>query len=173
MTVFDADTQETSYGIWHLDGLPHIFDTHRAKGRYIATLELLTELAHPLRIRPDVLRGFGLRARRQGLLPLPYSTCFFRGNLHVYVFSGSVRGFDLATVGSSSAESEERLRRKVDVLRPTAPKAVLQAQRDLLEGRRPVRHREDLEVLLRRWVRDGNTERKGTKGAERPGTARL
>ncbi len=28
ITVFDAESQETSYGIWFLDDLPFIFDAH-------------------------------------------------------------------------------------------------------------------------------------------------
>jgi len=44
LTVFDAETQETSYGIWFLNGPPYIFDLHRRRGRYVATIELLTEV---------------------------------------------------------------------------------------------------------------------------------
>jgi len=56
--VFDADTQETSYGICFLDGLPYIFDTHRMGVRYVATIELLTEVVEPVRVSRDRIRRF-------------------------------------------------------------------------------------------------------------------
>src|SRR2546427_383874 len=34
VTVFDAETQETSYGICVLDDRPYIFDTHRERSSY-------------------------------------------------------------------------------------------------------------------------------------------
>ncbi|HYU07381.1 MAG TPA: hypothetical protein VEM77_09420 [Thermoplasmata archaeon] len=50
ITVFDAESRETSYGIWFIDDFPFIFDTHGKDRRYVATIELLTELVTP---RPD------------------------------------------------------------------------------------------------------------------------
>jgi len=105
--VFDADTQETSYGICFLDGLPYIFDTHRKGVRYVATLELLTEVVQPVRVSRDRIHRFGRDAREAGLLPIPYTACFSKRNLHVYAFSGLVRGFDLAAIGDTAAESEQ------------------------------------------------------------------
>src|SRR6266511_4939419 len=73
ITVFDAENQATSYGIWFLDDLPFIFDTHRKDGRYVATIELLTEVVTPVRIPPARVCRFGAACRDLGLLPLPYS----------------------------------------------------------------------------------------------------
>ncbi len=150
MIVFDAETQETSYGIALIGGLPYIFDTHRHRGRFVATIELLTEVVQPLRISASQVRHFGRSARTHGLLPIPYSACFFRENLHVYAFSGPVRGFDLAAIGSSLESAERRLLRRAEALWPEVPGPIARAQRDMLGGRRRVRHEADREVLLRR-----------------------
>jgi hypothetical protein len=147
LRVFDAETQETSYGIWILEGLPYIFDTHRSHGRFVATIELLTEVVQPLRVGRDWIRRFERDARRTGLLPIPYSGCFFKANLHVYSFSGPIRGFDLAAAGRTAADSERTLRRRAERLWPRIPEGLRKAQRDLLIGRRPARYPADLEVL--------------------------
>jgi len=149
VTVFDAETQETSYGICVLDGLPYIFDTHRKDRFYVATIELLTEVVTPVRISMERVRAFCRDARAHGLLPIPYSSCFFKGNLHVYSFSGPVRGFDLATVGPAVAQCEQNLVERVDGLWPDVPPAIARAQTELIRGRRRARHAADLEVLLR------------------------
>lgn len=150
VTVFDADAQETSYGFCVFDGLPHIFDTHRKDGFHVATIELLTEIVAPVRISADRVREFCRDARMCGLLPIPYSGCFFKKNLHVYSFSGPVRGFDLATVGTTVAQSERKLFDRLNVLRLHVPVAIARAQKELLRGRRHVRHGADMEVLIRR-----------------------
>ncbi len=129
LTVFDADTQETSYGICVFDGLPYIFDTHRKGTRYVATLELLTEVVEPIRVSRDRIRRFGRDARKAALLPIPYSACFFKANLHVYAFSGPVRGFDLAAIGATALQSERALMQRVTQLRSRVPAAIAQAQR--------------------------------------------
>jgi hypothetical protein len=149
LRVFDAETQETSYGIWLLDGLPYIFDTHRSQGRYVATIELLTEIVNPVRIGPAQILRFGHAACRRGLLPIPYSGCFFKENLHVYAFSGPVRGFDLSALGRSPADAERNLRREIEALWPQVPEALRRAQRELFTERRRVRYPADLEVLRR------------------------
>ncbi|TLZ67597.1 MAG: hypothetical protein E6K06_03930 [Methanobacteriota archaeon] len=149
VTVFDAETQETSYGICVLDGLPYIFDTHRKDRFYVATIELLTELVIPVRIPTKRVRAFCRDARAHGLLPIPYSACFFKGNLHVYSFSGPVRGFDLGTAGTTAAQSERNLMERLNGLWPDVPPAIARAQKELLRGRRRARHAADLEVLLR------------------------
>ena len=113
ITVCDAETRETSYGIWFLDDLPYIFDTHRKDRRYVATIELLTETVAPVRISPSRLLRFGAACRDLGLLPLPYTGCYFKENLHVYSFSGPVRGFDVAAAGHSVAGVERVLRNHV------------------------------------------------------------
>ena len=150
LTVFDADTQETSYGICFLDGLPYIFDTHRKGVQYVATLELLTEVVQPVQVSPDRIRRFGRDARGAGLLPIPYSTCFFKGNLHVYAFSGAVRGFDLAAIGPTALQSERALMQRANRLKSRVPASIARAQRELLEGKRRARHRADLGVLTAR-----------------------
>jgi hypothetical protein len=147
LTIFDAETQETSYGIERVDGLPFIFDTHRKDGAYVATLELLTEVATPVRVARSRIERLGRDARGAGLLPLPYSGCFFKGNLHVYAFYGPLVGYDLAALGTSVSAAEFRLRRGVASVWPRVPTDILRAQRDLLRGRRRVRHPDDLEVL--------------------------
>jgi hypothetical protein len=149
LRVFDAETQETSYGIWILEGLPYIFDTHRSRGRFVATIELLTEVVRPVDVSKDRIGRFSREIRRTGLLAIPYSGCFFKGNLHVYAFSGPVRGFDLAAAGRSAADSEDTLRRRMETLWPRIPTGLREAQRDLLNGRRRARYPADLEVLRR------------------------
>ena len=148
--VFDADTQETSYGICFLDGLPYIFDTHRMGVRYVATIELLTEVVEPVRVSRDRIRRFRRDARAGGLLPIPYTACFFKGNLHVYAFSGPVRGFDLAVIGDTAAESEQSLMQLANRLKSRVPAALARAQKELLEGKRRARHHADLRVLTAR-----------------------
>ena len=147
LTVFDADTQETSYGICFFDGLPYIFDTHRKGSRYVATIELLTEVVEPVRISRDRIQRFGRDALAGGLLPIPYSACFFKGNLHVYAFSGPVRGFDLAAIGDTAIKSERALMERTNRLKSRVPTAIARAQRGLLEGKRRPRHEADLRVL--------------------------
>src|SRR2546427_6127525 len=147
LTVFDADTQETSYGICFFDGLPYIFDTHRKGSRYVATIELLTEVAEPVRVSRDRIQRFGRDARAGGLLPIPYSACFFKGNLHVYAFSGAVRGFDLAAIGPTALQSERALMQRADRLKSRGPASIARAQRELREGKRRARQRADLGVL--------------------------
>src|SRR5438552_10046058 len=149
VTVFDAETQETSYGICVLDGLPYIFDTHRKDRFYVATIELLTELVIPVRIPTKRVRAFCRDARARGLLPIPYTACFFKGNLHVYSFSGPVRGFDLGTAGTTAAQSERNLFERLNGLWPDVPPAIARAQKELLRGRRRTRRAADLEVLPR------------------------
>lgn len=171
LRVFDAETQETSYGIWTLDGLPYIFDTHRSEGRFVATIELLTEVVQPIRLGRERIFRFCQAARRAGLLPIPYSGCFFKGNLHVYSFAGPVRGFDLAALGRSAADSERILRRRVGTLWPRVPEGIGQAQRALFVGRRRARYPEDLEVLRRRGspsVEERDAERPHRRRAREP-----
>ncbi len=159
ITVFDAETQETSYGICFVGGFPYIFDTHLKAGRYVATIELVTELVDPVRIPPARVRAFGGAARGLGLLPIPYTGCFFKGNLHVYSFSGPVRGFDLAATGPTVAACEANLVRRVTRLWPRIPGELERAQHELIAGRRKVRHVADLEVLRDRW--DDREKRRG------------
>jgi hypothetical protein len=164
LTVFDAEAQETSYGICVFAGLPYIFDTHRKDGFHVATIELLTEVVAPVHIPADRVREFCRDARICGLLPIPYSGCFFKENLHVYSFSGPVRGFDLATVGATVAQSERNLFDRVNILRPHVPGAIARAQKELLRGRRHARHAADLEVLIRR---SQETNRRARVASER------
>lgn len=149
VTVFDAETQETSYGIVHFDGLPFIFDTHRKGTDFVATIELLTEIKDPVRISGARVARFNRMAERTGLLPIPYTGCFFKENLHVYSFSGPIRGLDLAAHGSSATEAEQRLFERVASLWPSIPGEIRQAQAELLANRREARHPEDLDVLRR------------------------
>ncbi len=150
LTVFDADTQETSYGICFFDDSPYIFDTHRKGTRYVATIELLTEVVQPIRVARDSVDRFRRDARAGGLLPIPYTACFFKGNLHVYAFSGPVRGFDLAAVGTTTGQSERALFKRVDRLKSRVPGPIARAQQELLEGKRDARHPSDLRVLTAR-----------------------
>ena len=87
-------------------------------------------------------------------MPIPYTGCFFKGNLHVYSFSGPVRGFDVAAVSGSARGVERRLHEGVARLWPGIPNELREAQRELLTRRRKVRHPEDLEVLLNRWAEE-------------------
>src|SRR5207249_12337761 len=90
LTVFDADTQETSYGICFFDGLPYIFDTHCKGARYVATLELLIEVVQPVRVSRDHVDRLGRDASEAGLQPMEYSACMIKGNVHIYAFCGPV-----------------------------------------------------------------------------------
>ena len=147
LTVFDADTQETSYGIGFFDGLPFIFDTHCKATRYVATIEPLTEVVETVRVARSSVDRFHRDARVTGLLPIPYTGCFFKGNLHVYAFSGPVRGFDLAAIGNTAGQSERALFKSVDRLISRVPAPIARAQRELREGKRRARHPSDLRVL--------------------------
>jgi len=155
LTVFDADTQETSYGICFFNSLPYIFDTHRKGTRYVATIELLTEVVRPVRVARDSVDHFRRDARAVGLLPIPYTGCFFKGNLHVYAFSGPVRGFDLAAIGNTAGQSERSLFKRMDRLVARVPGPIARAQRELLEGKRHPRHASDLRVLVSRLKETG------------------
>ena len=155
VTVFDADTQETSYGICFFDGSRFIFDTHRKGTRYVATIELLTEVVRPVRVTRDSVDRFRRDARAAGLLPIPYTGCFFKGNLHVYAFSGPVRGFDLAAIGNTAGQSERALFSRMDRLKSRVPGPIARAQRELLEGKRHPRHTADLRVLAARLKKTG------------------
>ena len=159
LTVFDAKTQETSYGIWLIDRVPYIFDTHSIQNRFVATIELLTEVLAPIRISVDRVPRFCEDVERLGLLPIPYSGCSFKENLHLYAFSGPVRGFDLAATGPSVRTSERVLLQGVEALRPRIPSRIALAQRELLDGRRSVRHPADRDVLIRRGKELGWTSR--------------
>ena len=150
LTVFDAETQDTSYGILVVDGTPLIFDTHRKDGMHVSTAELLTEVVRPVRATTREVVGFCRKAARQAMLPIPYSECLFKDNLHVYAFHGPVRGFDIATVGATVQEAEENLRVGVEALWAAIPAGIRRAQADLLAGRRRARYDEDLTVLRRK-----------------------
>jgi len=150
LTVFDAETQDTSYGILVVDGTPLIFDTHRKDGMHVSTAELLTEVVKPVRATTGEVDGFRRKAARQAMTPIPYSACFFKGNLHVYSFHGPVRGFDIATIGKTVLQAEENLRVGVETLWTAIPPDVRRAQADLLAGRRRARYDEDLTVLRRK-----------------------
>lgn len=150
LTVFDADTQETSYGTLVVDGLPLIFDTHRKESWFVSTAELLTEIVAPASVTPDEVARFAKVAEHAGAQVLPYSACFFKGNLHVYAYHGAVRGLDLSVVAASVPEAERKLEARVRALWPEAPKGVLAAQKELLAGTRKARYPADLEVLLKR-----------------------
>ncbi len=150
LTVFDADTQETSYGICVFDDRPYIFDTHREGNRYVATIELLTEVVQPVRVARESIDRFRRDARAVGVLPIPYSGCFFKGNLHVYSFSGPVRGFDLAAIGTRASQSERALFERMDRLMSRVPGPIVRAQQELLEGKRHARHQSDLRILKER-----------------------
>jgi hypothetical protein len=160
LRIFDAETQDTSYGILTIDGMPHIFDTHRKGGVYVATVEVLTEVRSPVRIGRADLQRFLRRCEREGLLPLPYSSCFFKGNLHVYAFHGPLVGLDLAAVGRTVRDAERTLAAKSRAVWPDIPGPVRMAQRALLDGRREPRHAPDLEVLVRRY----RTQRRDSRG---------
>ncbi|HYM40567.1 MAG TPA: hypothetical protein VEY12_10600 [Thermoplasmata archaeon] len=150
LTVFDADTQETSYGTFVVDGLPLIFDTHRKETWFVSTAELLTEIGAPARVTPEEVERFAKVAEHAGAQAIPYSACFFKGNLHVYAYYGPVRGLDISTVGESVAAAERKLDAIVRGLWSDIPGGVREAQAELLSGRRKARYPEDLEVLLKR-----------------------
>ncbi len=150
LTVFDADTQETSYGTLVVDGLPLIFDTHRKESVFVSTVEVLTEIVAPASVTPEEVARFAKVAEHAGAQTLPYSACFFKGNLHVYAYHGPVRGFDLSVVGGSVADAERKLETRVRSLWPDLPAGLVAAQRELLAGRRKARYAADLDVLLKR-----------------------
>ncbi len=150
LTVFDAETQETSYGTLVVDGMPLIFDTHRKEASFVSTVELLTETVAPASATPEEVARFGKVVEHAGAQALPYSACFFKGNLHVYAYYGPVRGLDLSVVAASVAAAEKKLDDRVRSLWPEIPEGVLTAQRELLEGKRKARYPADLEVLLKR-----------------------
>ena len=150
LTVFDADTQETSYGTLVVDGLPLIFDTHRKGESFVSTVEVLTEIVAPASVTPEEVARFAKVAEHAGVQVLPYSACFFKGNLHVYAYSGPVRGFDLSVVGTSVSESEGKIEARVRGLWKEIPRGIVDAQRELLSGKRKVRYPADLEVLLKK-----------------------
>ncbi|OLD91817.1 hypothetical protein AUG86_00120 [Euryarchaeota archaeon 13_1_20CM_4_64_14] len=156
LTVFDADTQETSYGICFFDGVPFIFDTHRKGTQYVATIEVLTEVVQPVRVSRESVDRFRRDARAAGLLPIPYTGCFFKGNLHVYAFSGPVRGFDLAAIGKTAGQSERALFKRMDRLKSRVPGPIARAQRELLDGKRHPRDTSDLRVLAARFRETGS-----------------
>ncbi len=150
LTVFDADTQETSYGTLVVEGLPLIFDTHRKDSSYVSTVEILTEIVAPASVTPEEVARFAKVAEHAGAQTLPYSACFFKGNLHVYAYYGPVRGLDLSVVAGSVAEAERKLDVRLRALWPEVPNGVTAAQRELLAGKRKARYPADLEVLLKR-----------------------
>lgn len=160
LTVFDADTQETSYGTLLVDGLPLIFDTHRKESHFVSTVELLTETVAPAGVTPEEVARFAKVAEHAGAQLLPYSACFFKGNLHVYAYYGPVRGLDLSVVACSVADAEGKLDARLRSLGPEIPAGVLTAQRELLAGKRKARYPADLEVLLKRKA---SLEAAGTK----------
>src|SRR6266540_4772866 len=149
ITVFDAENQATSYGIWFLDDLPFIFDTHRKDGRCVDD-RTPDGGRDP---RPDPA-GPGLSLRcgvpRPRSASAPVFGCYFKDNLHVYSFSGPVRGFDLVAAGRSVASVEQDLRSRTTTIWPRVPHELLRAQRRRFEGKRRVRHAADLEILRRR-----------------------
>src|SRR5574337_962720 len=73
LTVFDADTQETSYGTLVVDGVPLIFDTHRKEASYVSTAEILTETVAPAGVTPEEAARFAKIAEHAGVQALPYS----------------------------------------------------------------------------------------------------
>ena len=68
----------------------------------------------------------------------------------MYAFSGPVRGFDLAVIGDTAAESEQSLMQLANRLKSRVPAALARAQKELLEGKRRARHHADLRVLTAR-----------------------
>ena len=150
LTVFDADTQETSYGTLVVDGLPLIFDTHRKDRWFVSTVEILTEVVAPASVSPEAVARLAKVAEHAGVQTLPYSACFFKGNLHVYAYYGPVRGFDVSVVADSVLAAEAKLDARARSLWPQLPAGLVEAQRELLAGRRKARYPADLEVLLKR-----------------------
>lgn len=156
LTVFDADTQETSYGTLVVDGMPLIFDTHRKESSYVSTVELLTEIVAPASVTPEEVARFAKVAEHAGAQTLPYSACFFKGNLHVYAYYGPVRGLDLSVVADTVAAAEKKLDARVRELWSDLPRGVAAAQQELISGTRKARYEADLEVLLRRKAARGS-----------------
>lgn len=152
LTVFDADTQETSYGTLVVEGLPLIFDTHRKDSWFVSTAELLTEIHAPATATPDEVERFAKVAEHAGVQAIPYSACFFKGNLHVYAYHGPVRGFDVSAIGETVADAERKLAVKVPELWPHLPRGIRDAQQELLAGTRKPRYPADLEVLMKRMA---------------------
>lgn len=150
LTVFDADTQETSYGRLVVEGVPLIFDTHRKESWFVSTAELLTEINAPASTTPEEVDRFAKIAEHAGVQAIPYSACFFKGNLHVYAYYGPVRGFDVSAVGATVAEAERKLDAGVRSLWPNVPRGVREAQQEMLSGRRKARYPADLEILVKR-----------------------
>lgn len=150
LTVFDAETQETSYGTLIVDGLPLIFDTHRKESSFVSTAEILTEIVAPASVSPEEVARFAKVAEHAGVQTFPYSACFFKGNLHVYAYHGPVRGFDVSVVADSVAAAEAKLDARVRFLWPELPNGIVEAQRALLAGTRKARYPADLEVLMKR-----------------------
>ncbi len=150
LTVFDVDTQETSYGTLVVEGLPLIFDTHRKESSYVSTVELLTEIVAPASVTPEEVARFAKVAEHAGAQSLPYSACFFKGNLHLYAYYGPVRGLDLSVVADSVTDAEGKLDTRLRALWSEIPAGARTAQRELLEGTRKARYPEDLEVLATR-----------------------
>ena len=150
LTVFDADTQETSYGTLVVDGLPLIFDTHRKDTWFVSTVEILTETIAPAVVSPEEVARFAMVAELAGVQTLAYSACFFKGNLHVYAYHGPVRGFDLSVVADDVPAAERKLDTRVRNLWAEIPRGIVDAQRELLTGKRRARYPADLEVLLKR-----------------------
>ena len=149
LTVFDADTQETSYGTLVADGLPLIFDTHRKESWYVSTAELLTEIRAPASVTPEEIGRFAKVAEHAGAQSIPYSACFFKGNLHVYAYYGPVRGLDLSVVAGSVPDAERKLEARLRSLWRVVPRGARTAQEELLAGKRKARYPADLEVLLK------------------------
>lgn len=150
LTVFDADTQETSYGTLVVDGLPLIFDTHSKETWYVSTVELLTEIIAPASTTPEEVERFAKVAEHAGAQAIPYSACFFKGNLHVYAYYGPVRGFDLSVVAGDVPAAEWKLEARVGSLWADIPRGIVDGQRKLLAGKRKARYPADLEVLVKR-----------------------
>lgn len=150
LTVFDADTQETSYGTLLMGGLPLIFDTHRKDDSFVSTVEILTETIAPATVTPEEVARFSKVAEHAGAQILPYSACFFKGNLHVYAYYGPVRGFDLSVVADDVAAAEAKISERTKALWTEVPPGIREAQRELLAGTRKARYPADLEVLLKR-----------------------
>ncbi len=158
LTVFDADTQETSYGTLVVDGLPLIFDTHRKDVSFVSTVELLTEIVAPASVTPEEVARFAKVAEHAGAQVLPYSACFFKGNLHVYAYYGPVRGLDLSVAANSVRDAEAKLDERLRSLWSEIPSGVVTAQRELLDGKRKARYPADLEVLLKRMTVEPRTK---------------
>ncbi len=150
LTAFDADTQETSYGTLVMDGLPLIFDTHRKESWFVSTAEVLTEVVAPASVTPEEVARFSKVGEHVGVQTLPYSACFFKGNLHVYAYYGPVRGFDVSVVAGSVSAAEAKLEARVRALWPELPSGIVEAQRALLAGARKARYPADLEILVKR-----------------------